>query len=406
MTATVFELQRKIGFELEKAHRHLSELPSEGHAYKGVEEVPLSPRRLRRAKKSYNARHFRNEMRERNYEGYHLRRGSEVEPQVGDFVLARIVEIGQHKRLESYNSRRRHLFSDDEIIVAYGDRYAPDQFLSEVPRNLNYTNLVAAGGVAGRVIEKHEAINPATVIEPLGLICDEHGVMNMNRVASHEIKPWREARDEFNALEKKPTVVFVFGSSMNSGKSTTAGCLVNGLANAGLHVNAGKATGTGAGNDAGLYRDAGADVVVDFTDFGLPSTFKIPLDGVKDILFSMTSALAADGADAVVIEVADGVYQGETAALVSDPDFGALVDKVLFACGEALSAAAGATLLEDAGLPLVAVSGKLTSAPLITAEARNVVNVPIIPTYDLCFADVAVGVIGKKIRSSVEIVDA
>ncbi len=406
MTASVFELQRQLGFELEKAHRHLSGVPSEGHSYKGVEEIPLESKRLRRAKKSFNARHFRNYMRNREYEGFHLRRGSDVEPKVGDFVLARIVEIGQHTRLESYNSRRRHLFTDDEIIVAYGDRYAPDQFLSEVPRNLNYTNLVAAGGVASRVIEKHEAINPATVIEPIGLICDDLGVMNMNRVATHEIKPWQDARNEFNALENKPVVVIVFGSSMNSGKSTTLGCLVNGLSNAGLRVNAGKATGTGAGNDAGLFLDSGADLVVDFTDFGLPSTYKIPLEGVKDIVFSMAATLASDSPDVVVIEIADGVYQGETSALVNDPDFGKFVNKVVFACGEALSAAAGATLLEDAGLPLVAVSGKLTSAPLITAEARNVVNVPIIPTYDLCLADVAVSVIGKKIRSSVEIIDA
>ncbi|MDR6938597.1 hypothetical protein [Arcanobacterium hippocoleae] len=405
MSISASDLTRRAAFELERDHRHISDTPSEGHVYKGVQEVPLEPKRLRRAKKSYNARDFLEMLRQSNKQDFTLRRGSEVSPQVGDFVLARVVAIGQHKRLESHNSRRRNLFAGDEIIVAYGDRYAPDQFLAEVPRNLNYTNLVAAGGMAGRVIEKHEAINPATVIEPLGLICDAAGVVNMRRVASHTIRPWREAHESFNSRKKRPVVIFVFGSSMNSGKSTTLGCLVNGLVNAGLTVNAGKATGTGAGNDAGLFRDAGADRVIDFTDFGLPSTYKVSLDGVKDILFSMVDVLSSDDPDAVVIEIADGVYQGETSSLVNDADFGELVDKVLFACGEALSAAAGTALLQNAGLPLVAVSGRLTSAPLITAEARAVIDVPIVPTFDLCNASTALEVIGKRLLQRREIID-
>lgn len=405
MSTSVYDLTRRLAFELERDHRQLADDPSEGHAHRGIQEVELSARRLRRAKKSYNTRDFLTVMREREFEGYHLTRGSDVVPQVDDFVLARVVEIGQHKRLESHNSRRRHLFRGDEIVVAYGHRYASDQFLAELPRNLNYTNLVAAGGLAGRVVEKHEAINPATVIEPLGLICDSEGVVNMSRVATHQIRPWEEARDTFAARGKNSAVVFVFGSSMNSGKSTTLGCLVNGLQGADLAVNAGKPTGTGAGNDAGLYRDAGADRVLDFTDFGVPSTYKVSLEGLKDIVFSMVDVLADDEPDVVVIEIADGVYQGETSALIADPDFRKLVDRVLFACGEALSAAAGVTLLEQAGLPLTAVSGRLTSAPLITAEAREVVHAPIIPTYDLCFPDVALKIIGKKILKRLEIVD-
>ena len=67
---------------------------------------------------------------------------------------------------------------------------------------------------------------------------------------------------------------------------------------------------------------------------------------------------------------------------------------MLFACGEALSAAAGVGLLQRAGLPVVAVSGLLTSAPLIAREASAVVDVPVIPTYDLCEADVALRTLG------------
>ncbi len=394
-TTESVDLVREITITLERKNRHLSGEPAEGILFEGVEQVPLEPRRLRRAKKSYNARELWNHLKETNGDGYHLVRGTDVEPQPGDFVLARVTTIGQHKRLESHSSRRRHLFHGDEIIVAYGNRYAPDQFLAEVPRNLNYTNLVAAGGMAGRVIDKHASILPATVIEPLGLIADSEGIINMKRLAPARVRPWRDALAEFEALAQRPTVFMVFGSSMNSGKSTTVGCLVNGLSNAGKIVNAGKATGTGAGNDAGLFNDAGADRVMDFTDFGLGSTFKLSFEQVKDMVFSIVATLAEDSPDVVVVEIADGIYQGETSSLVNDADFRALTDKVLFACGEALSAAAGTALLREAELPLVAVSGRLTASPLVTSEAREVVDVPIIQTYDLCLPEVALEVLAS-----------
>lgn len=392
MQSEAADLISAISLEMEQRYRHLSDTPAEGHAADGVEDVELAPRRLRRAKTSYTARAFRTVARENGHTGYGLRRGRGVAPAAGDLVLARVAAIGQHKRLEAYNSRRRHLFVGDEVIVAYGDRYAPDQFLAEVPHNLDYTNLVAAGGMASRVIEKHEGIDPATVLEPVGLITRDGEVLTLADLSGHRIRPWQEARAAMSA--DGPTVVMVFGSSMNSGKSTTVGCLVNGLDRAGLRVHAGKATGTGAGNDAGLFRDGGADRVVDFTDFGLASTFKLSVERIKDVVFSMAAVLAEGGPDVVVIEIADGIYQGETAALVADEDFRALTDRVLFACGEALAAAAGATLLQGAGLPLVAVSGRLTSAPLIAREAAAVVSVPIVPTFDLCEADVACRTLG------------
>lgn len=394
MSTDSVDLARELAQKLERKHRHLSDEPSEGLSYEGVEKVELSPKRLRRAKKSYNARELWHHLKDTDAEGFHLLRGTDVEPKAGDFVLARVTSIGQHRRLESQNSRRRHLFQGDEIVVAYGNRYAPDQFLAEVPRNLNYTNLVAAGGMAARVIDKHTSISPATVIEPLGLIADSEGVMTMERLSPAKVRPWREAREELQNREKQPTIVMVFGSSMNSGKSTTLGCLVNGLTNADKVVHAGKATGTGAGNDAGLYNDAGADKVLDFTDFGLSSTFLLDFEEVKDMVFSITATLAEGDPDYVIVEIADGIYQGETSSLVNDPDFRELTDKVFFACGEALSAAAGVGLLQEAQLPLVAVSGRLTAAPLITAEARKVVDVPIIPTYDLCLPEVALEAIG------------
>ena len=76
----------------------------------GLHAAALDPVRLRRALKAYTTRF--------------------VAPRAGDVVLARVTEIGKHTRLESEVSRRQLLFPGQEILVAYGDRYAPDQFLA------------------------------------------------------------------------------------------------------------------------------------------------------------------------------------------------------------------------------------------------------------------------------------
>ena len=59
-----------------------------------------------------------------------------VRPRAGDLLLARVDRLGQHGKLESPEGRRAWLHVGDEIIVAYADRYAPDQFEARVPPRL------------------------------------------------------------------------------------------------------------------------------------------------------------------------------------------------------------------------------------------------------------------------------
>jgi len=56
-----------------------------------------------------------------------------VRPSPGDLVLARVSALGQRQTLQSGNGRKRRLWPGDEIVVAYGERYAPDFFEAVVP---------------------------------------------------------------------------------------------------------------------------------------------------------------------------------------------------------------------------------------------------------------------------------
>jgi hypothetical protein len=303
-----------------------------------------------------------------------------LRPSAGDLVLARVGRLGQHQHLEFGSGRRCRLWPGDEIVVAYGARYAPDQYEAVVPEDLSPCHLVAGGGIAARVVSRHGGIKPATDIEPLGLLANAQGVINVRSAALGPSPSLRPA-----------LVVAVVGSSMNAGKTTTAASVILGLRCLGHRVGAAKVTGTGAGGDAWMLTDAGASPVLDFTDSGFASTAGLPTEALEHILTHLSGHVASTGVDCLVLEVADGLLQRETAALVQSHRFAKTVDAVLFAARDAMSAVAGVEWLQRHNLPVAAVSGVLTASPLALREAAGSVRVPVHTIDELSTAQVVHG---------------
>lgn len=77
-----------------------------------------------------------------------------VRPLAGDLLHCRVVGIGRHRSLQLASGRPSTLFVGDEILLAAGARYAPDQFEAYVPEALGPCDLVAAGGICGVVAAK------------------------------------------------------------------------------------------------------------------------------------------------------------------------------------------------------------------------------------------------------------
>jgi hypothetical protein len=227
-----------------------------------------------------------------------------------------------------------------------------------------------------------------TQLCPVGLLGDAGGILNLRRLA-----PFGPGRAPEVAAApgrvRRPVVIAVLGTSMNSGKTTALSCLVRGLSDAGLVVSAGKVTGTGSGNDPGMFADAGAERVLDFTDFGYPTTFRLDFSQIRGIFRDLVDALSGIPTDVVVIEVADGVYQTETRRLLADPLFRAVVDRVIFAASDALGAIAGLQVLLETDIDVGAVSGLLTSSPLAAREAAEATDIPVLTTLSLCEPTVA-----------------
>lgn len=334
----------------------------------------LAPSRLQAAKAAYTTRRVNKNAMKTLLQG-------DLTPHPGDLVLARVEKIGQHKSIELGSGRRAPLFEDDEIVVCFGHRYAPDQFEAEVPQDLGVCHLAAAGGIASRCLSRHERMASPTLIQPLGLLADANGI-RLN-LADWALKPVTTKRSS-------PFVVAVVGTAMNAGKTTSAAYLIKGMSRSGMTVGAAKLTGTGAGGDRWLMQDAGACEVVDFTDAGFASTYRVNIEALEDIQARLISHLSNGGADVIVLEIADGLYQQETAALLQSKVFQSNVDAVLFAAGDAMGASGGVEWLRQHGLPVVAISGCISASPLAAREAKYAAGLPLLDLDQLASADIAV----------------
>jgi hypothetical protein len=311
--------------------------------------------------------------------------GGTIRPRSGDVVLASIQRLGQHRRIERPDGRRAGLHLGDEIIVAYADRYATDQFESHVPNNLGPTNLVASGGIASAMITHSQDVRNATDILPLGLVGDDRG--RPLNVADFALQP--QPCDM-----PRPRTVAVLGTSMNSGKTTTIHYLVHGLSRAGVRPGATKVTGTGSGGDYWVMIDAGAHRMLDFTDVGLASTYRQSMPVIEQKFTELVNHLTLAGSGINLVEVADGIYQRETAPLIESELFHSTVDVVIFAAGDAMGAAAGVTRLRELRLNVAAVSGRITRSPLATREAEAATGLPVLSLAQLDDPDTACSVLG------------
>lgn len=302
----------------------------------------------------------------------------------GDLVLARITDIGHHKRIQLAEGRASESYVGDRVVLTCGDRYAPDQFEGVAELDPKGADLLAGGGLLGHMLQANRRMKRPTRLKPLGLLTDELGeVINIARYALPNAQSRRQI-----------PVIGVVGASMNAGKTTAVASLTHGLHRAGLKVAAIKATGTGAFGDFNAYLDAGAAVVADFTDVGMSSTYRQSLGRIEQGYESLIAHAAEQGADVAVVELADGIFQKETAALLRESRIRDSFSGLMFAAPDALGAMGGVALLRDIGLVPFAVTGMVSCSPLATAEAEAAAKVTVVSRETLRDPELVVELVG------------
>ena len=301
----------------------------------------------------------------------HSIRLDEEPPRVGDLAVGRILEVNHHSRVEGRDWRRRTLYPGDLVGGAFGNRYAMDQFEAYVEPFQDRYHLVGIGGLLGSVRTKNERlIKPPTLIQPLGYAVDDRG----NRVSMLEYGLPEASPGA--SLRSAPFTILVVGATMNSGKTTAAAYTILGLSRSGACVSAAKVTGSACAKDPGIFVDAGAHRVLDFSDCGWPSTFLASMEDLHAIYLRLRSALMREDPEYIVLEIADGLLQRETDMLLRSATFKRSIDAVIFAATDAHSAESGVRHLRALDYNVIAVSGLISTSALGIDEVCRVTGIP------------------------------
>ena len=289
----------------------------------------------------------------------------------GSLVLARVVTLGKHRDLEARDGRKVTIFPGDVFVGVLGDRYATDQFegVGRVQGALGH--IIGIGGVVGEVVSMNTKMVAPTVIEYLGRLADANGQpLHMSQFQSLPAQPLALAT---------ATTILSLGGAMNSGKTTTAAQIIRSLSVAGHRVAAAKVTGTACLKDPNLLYDAGAVAVLDFTHAGWPSTANLSLEQLLSITGRIRAALQSHDPEFVIIEIADGILQRETAMMLANDAFRASIDGVTFAGPDPLSCDAGVRRLRELGYPILATAGIVANGSLGIAEVEAACGVRCLP---------------------------
>lgn len=303
---------------------------------------------------------------------YHIEKSPLSKPEPGDLGLFRIKTIGYHKQLITKDDKKLRLYENDLFVGVFGNRYATDGFEGRVGR-LGKLSMLTGAGMVGTVRYRHKSIKRSTKLSFVGLLKDENGnQINLKKINFHKTIPRKAPKN----------LILVVGSGMNAGKTTTASKLINGLSKTGKKIAACKLTGSVSNRDKNELSAASADHIVDFSDYGFPSTYLCKKTELMDLFQTMLADIEKTSPDFVVMEIADGVLQRETKMILTDKKIKKFTKGVVLAAESAPSALFSSKQLLDWGHDVVAVSGSITSSPLSSKEFTQNSDIKLVSSAD------------------------
>lgn len=296
-------------------------------------------------------------------------------PQAGEIVLTQLEKIGKNARLELTDGRRATLHKDDLLAVVFGNRYAPLQFEGYARLHGDSCDLLSMGGLCGLIESKHDSVPEPSRLRLLGAFSDDEG--HRLKLQDFAVTP------SPNLQTTRPLTIAVCGTLMDAGKTHTVMSLIIGLRRQGYRVAAIKLTGTATGSDRWNMLDAGASEALEFIDGGWPSTYLCTIDELLDLYHRLVSQASAHGADCIVIEIADGLLQRETEALLQTARFTETVDAWVLATSDPLGAFGALSLLHRWQIEPLAISGRVSMSSLSRQETEAATSLPCLTAQQL-----------------------
>ena len=225
--------------------------------------------------------------------------------QTGDYVVGRVLNTaGFLHNIELPNGRMTEAFEDDLVIGAWGVRAATLEAVGswQAITDDKFEALTSAG-LFGRLTSQSPFLSAPMPLQYVGHVIRNDQTLRMSDFTGTP-----------NDKLLTAPVILIVGTSMSSGKTMSGRLMVRLFKQQGLRVVAAKLTGAARYRDVLSFKDAGADVIYDFVDAGLPSTV-CDKQVFKDSMSVLFAKIADDQPDVMVIEAGASPlepYNGDT----------------------------------------------------------------------------------------------
>ncbi len=295
----------------------------------------------------------------------------------GDYVVGEVVSpSGKAPIIELTTGRMVEVLDGDLVIGAFGVRRATLEVVGDW-QHIEADGRMEAlteGGLLGK------ATSLSFMVDNLPpLVYRGHVVREGTKVCMKDFVP------DIPIIPYQCPTIMMIGTSMSSGKTTTARVIIHELKRAGFKVVGSKFAGAGQYHDILTMRDAGAEKTYDFMDVGLPSSICAP-EEYRIALRKLLSLIAAEKPDVVVAEAGASPFEPYNGSIVleeikeqiactvmcaSDPyavvgvsqSFGLTPDVI---SGIVTDTSAGVELVEKlTGLPAITISDRPSQLQLM-----------------------------------------
>ncbi len=225
----------------------------------------------------------------------------------GDYVVGEVISpSGKAPIIELTTGRMVEVLDGDLVIGAFGVRRATLEVVGDW-QHIEADDRMEAlteGGLLGK------ATSVSFMVDNLPpLVYRGHVVREGTKVCMKDFVP------DIPIIPYQCPTIMMIGTSMSSGKTTTARVIIHELKRAGLKVVGSKFAGAGQYHDILTMRDAGAEKTYDFMDVGLPSSVCDP-EEYRISLRKLLSLIAAEKPDVVVAEAGASPFEPYNGSIV------------------------------------------------------------------------------------------
>ncbi|MHC4513067.1 MAG: hypothetical protein ACYTGW_10225 [Planctomycetota bacterium] len=289
-------------------------------------------------------------------------------PRAGDVALFEIADVGVPSEVVNADGELEWLHRGDHVLGVFGNCQIAATLEGRV-RELTDLSLMGRAGLVSTVCSPEPLGHAATKVLFLGYALDRR----RERINLKELlfQPCRLQVPLANTF-------LVVGASAGSGEQTALAHVRAGLQDVGLRVAMCKLTASELMAPGPLPARSGSmHGCRDLHDYGFPTTYGCGRGELGALLHTMLADLAWVRPDVVLVQMSGGVLQREVARVLSEPGITRHVRGVLLTATCAASALFALRWLRSKRHRVVAVSGVLGSAPLLTRELSERTRVPV-----------------------------